>query len=297
MGFAAAAPIIAAAIGAAGSMAGNKKGGGVSTGTIPSPQQGHLWEKWGPLANAASSFGLGNIQRAGGGTTGGGFSPTIPASSTGYVSGEDVPTGGTFFGRNRLNFPSASDAINYTRWAQQYSDVPNRLNPYRPRMARTPVRSTGTGGGGGNITSLWDIPGYNIPNPEIMMPTAQTMGSISPDVLAGVMKPYQNVEQQLMETLGAGGGLGSARGGFSGQGAAGLGKYWAEAAPSIGNQMWSMIKDPLAQGWQAQLGKNMGMWSEQLQQNKYPWANMPGMVRLGMPTPYAQPGGGGGGKK
>jgi len=142
----------------------------------------------------------------------------------------------------------------------------------------------GIGQGGG----LWPTPGYNIPSTESMMPSAATMGNISPSIWEGIMNPYKQAEQQLMETLGAGGGLGSARGGFSGQGAAGLGKFWAEAAPTMGTQAWNMISPALQQGWGAGFQREQALWGEQMQQHKYPWQAGPSMLSMGMPTPYTQ---------
>ena len=120
------------------------------------------------------------------------------------------------------------------------------------------------------------------------MPTGQTMSSISPAVWSGIMQPYQKVESQLMETLGAGGQLGSARGGFSGEGAAGLGKYWADVAPGIGMQAWNMISPALQQGWGAGLQREQALWGEQLQEAKYPWQAGPSYLSMSMPQPYVQ---------
>ncbi len=158
------------------------------------------------------------------------------------------------------------------------------------QMAQMDVRGTmgQPVGSPGNIESLWPTPSYNIPSSELMMPTAETMGGISPAVWAGIMHPYQRVEQQLMETLGAGGGLGSARGGFSGQGAAGLGKYWAEAAPGIGMQAWNMISPALQKGWAADLQRQQSLWAEQMQQFKYPWQAGPSFLSMSMPQPFVQ---------
>jgi hypothetical protein len=134
---------------------------------------------------------------------------------------------------------------------------------------------------------LWPIPSYSIPSPEFMMPYKGWMPS--KEVMAGVMEPYRETERQLMETLGAGGGLGSARGGFSGQGAAGLGKFWAEATPQIGLQAWQMTQPALQMAWQAQLGKQRDIWGEALQQYKYPWGIAPQMTAASFPSPVVRP--------
>jgi hypothetical protein len=113
------------------------------------------------------------------------------------------------------------------------------------------------------------------------------MEGISPDIRAGVMAPYKETELQLQETLGAGGGLGSARGGFSGQGANALGKYWADVGTDYGQQLWNMVKDPLAMGWQAEQTGKMAQWGEQLQKEKYPYSLAPALMSSSLETPYA----------
>lgn len=98
---------------------------------------------------------------------------------------------------------------------------------------------------------------YNIPDVNMMLPSKSTFENIDPFVWEGIMHPYKQSEKQLMETLGAGGGLGSARGGFSGQGAAGLGKFWADASPTIGTTAWGMVGPQLQQNWLSNLQRNM----------------------------------------
>jgi hypothetical protein len=276
--FAAIAPIIAAAIPVAAQAAGSKKGGGVSTGTIPSPQQGHLWEKWGPLSNVAANFGMGNIQRAGGSSGGGG--------------GFGMPQTGSRFS----NMPALSqDPSRAQEFNDAYPDVP--LNPYSGSSFIQGNARPASGGGGGQVTSLWDIPGYDIPDIGKMMPQKGWMDRLDPNIIAGLKEPFIHTQNQLAETLGGQGQLGSAGAGMSGAAADVFRDFWTKATPTFANQAWSMVKDPLAMGWQSEAAREQMLFAEQMQENKYPWANMPGMTRLGMPTPYAQPGGGGGGKK
>jgi hypothetical protein len=138
------------------------------------------------------------------------------------------------------------------------------------------------------------------------------------------MAPYLEAEQQLLETLGAGGGLGSARGGFSGQGAAGLGRYWADAGQQYGRDLWGMIAPAQQagwgaelqrgqQGWQAELGRGQQDWGAQLaqsmfgaqagqeqwraglQEQRFPFDIIPGLFGQSMPSPVVTQGGGGGG--
>ncbi len=97
---------------------------------------------------------------------------------------------------------------------------------------------------------------YQVPDIGMMMPSAENMSNIDPNIMAGILQPYKLGEQQLMETLGGRGQMGSARGGFSGAGAAGLGKYWGTAAPQIGTSMWNMISPQLRAGWDANLDRN-----------------------------------------
>jgi len=96
--------------------------------------------------------------------------------------------------------------------------------------------------------SVWETPAV-----ETMMPTAETFADIDPRVKEAMMAPYRETEQQLLETLGAQGVLGSARGGFSGQGAAGLGRYWADVAPEYTKSLWGVAQPALARGYEAEL--------------------------------------------
>jgi len=145
---------------------------------------------------------------------------------------------------------------------------------------------------GGPSGTLWDVGGYDVPSVSGMMPSEATMGAISPEVRAGVMAPYKEAEQQLMETLGAGGGLGSARGGFSGQGAAGLGKYWADAGQQYGQDLWGMVAPAQQAGWGAELGQAKDVWSQELMAKQFPYTVIPGMAGSSMPSPVVSQGGG-----
>lgn len=176
------------------------------------------------------------------------------------------------------------------------------MNLLMPTVKR--IGQAGQAGG-----TLWDVGGYDIPSlydiPDItgMMPTAETMASIAPEVRAGVMAPYKETERQLMETLGAGGGLGSARGGFSGQGAAGIGKYWADVAPEYTQSLWSMVQPAQQAGWQAELARGMtgytsaldrakDIWSQEVMAKQFPYSVIPGMAGASMPTPVTSQSGG-----
>lgn len=166
----------------------------------------------------------------------------------------------------------------------------------------------------------YDVPGYGMPSPydvpDIagMMPTETTMGAISQDVRQAVMAPYKEIEQQLLETLGAGGGLGSARGGFSGQGAAGVGRYWGDVAPEYTRSLWGMVAPAQQAGWQAELGRGRDVygaelgreaslfgaglgrerdiWGQEQMARQFPFSVIPGMAGSAMPSPVVSQGGG-----
>ena len=268
---AAALPLAMGAMGMIGGMMSKDKGGG-QVGFMSSPAQEQLLGYSLPLAQKAMQFGLGNITYKDGGKPI--TNVAMPVSGYGSTtidySNPYYSTGG---GWDYMGGGAGNQNAMYTLTGGARS-LPTRFG--QPSVSA------------GNIENLWPLPSYNIPSPEYMMPTAATMNAISPDVWSGIMQPYQKVEKQLMETLGAGGALGSAMGGFSGQGAAGLGKYWAEAAPGIGMQAWNMISPALQQGWGAGLQQAQNLWAEQMQQYKYPWQAAPSFISMGMPFPYVQ---------
>jgi len=152
------------------------------------------------------------------------------------------------------------------------------------------IRRIGMAGETGG--QLWDVPRYQVPDITSMMPTTETLAAISPDVKAAVMAPYKETEQQLLETLGATGGLGSAMGGFSGQGAAGLGKYWGDVAPEYTKSLWGMVAPAQQMGYAAELGRERDIWGQQLQASQFPYTVIPGMAGASMPSPVTTAGGG-----
>jgi hypothetical protein len=98
---------------------------------------------------------------------------------------------------------------------------------------------------------------YDIPSTSSMMPSTDWYNSMSPEVKAGVWAPYEEGANALQERLGSIGGLGNQRGGVSGSGAAGLGQYYAQAAPQAAMSLWNMSQPAMQAGWNAQLGQNI----------------------------------------
>lgn len=121
---------------------------------------------------------------------------------------------------------------------------------------------------------------WNIPDTQMIMPTTDWWENISPQVMAGLEAPWNRAQSQMFETLGAGGQLGSAEGGFSGAAGAALGEFSAQKAQGIGQQAWGMTQPGLQAGWQAQL-----------QQNQFPYSLLSGMLGSSLPTPVVSQGG------
>lgn len=137
------------------------------------------------------------------------------------------------------------------------------------------LKATASGGG-------WNIPSYNVP--DAYGPTKNWFNSISPDVMEGLWEPYEFAASQLGERMGAGGQLGSARGGYSGTAGDSFGRFYAEAGKDIGTQAWNMMSPGIMANWSAQLGQNQNLWMQQLQRNMYPYSIMSGMLGASMPN-------------
>lgn len=126
---------------------------------------------------------------------------------------------------------------------------------------------------------------YDVPNAP--MPTEGWFSGLDSSIQSGLLEPYTLASKQLAEQLGGYGQLGSARGGVSGSGAAGLGRFWEDAAQGMGMQAWNMINPNQMAQYQA------GVAARQL-----PWLTYPNLLGSAMPTPYIkQSSSGGGGKK
>jgi len=73
---------------------------------------------------------------------------------------------------------------------------------------------------------------------------------MSPQVMQGIQEPYNLASRNLEAQLSGRGQLGSPRGGLSGTAAAGMGKFWENAAQGMGNQAWAMTGQQLQTAWQ-----------------------------------------------
>lgn len=102
----------------------------------------------------------------------------------------------------------------------------------------------------------YSVTGYDIPNATGLMPTTDWWNSLSSDVKAGAWAPFQEGQNNLLETLGASGVSGSARGGYSGAAGAALGQYMGDASPAYAMNLWNMSQPGMMANWQAQLGQN-----------------------------------------
>lgn len=152
--------------------------------------------------------------------------------------------------------------------------------PYMPSMSG--VRSG---------VSPYQTFGYEIPSLSGIMPTTDWWGSIAPEIKAGAWAPFEEGQNRLMETLGASGVSGSARGGYSGATGAALGEYMADATPAYAMNLWNMTAPGAMAGWQAGLGQNQYMAGLQNQQSQMQYQNVLGererdysntMARLGL---------------
>ena len=123
---------------------------------------------------------------------------------------------------------------------------------------------------------------YNIPSVQNLMPTKEWWNQLSPEVMGGLWSPYNEGAKQMMETMGAGGQLGSAVGGYSGAGETALGRYYQDAAKNVGLQAWGMTYPGLSADYSAQL-----------QQSMLPYSLLPGMFGGTYSTPVVSQGGNG----
>lgn len=153
--------------------------------------------------------------------------------------------------------------------------------PMVKRMSRQALRSR----------PLYDVPTYDVPGAESMMPTSDWYSNLSPEVMQGVWAPYQDASKQLQEQLGASGMGGSAIGGISGTAASGLGKFWEQAGRNVGQQAWGMVQPALSAEWQGNLGRNQWTAGAELQAMQAPYSAV-GLTPSALPdvayTPESQ---------
>ena len=151
---------------------------------------------------------------------------------------------------------------------------------YNPQTVKG-VGGKGGKGGGALPPNPVNEPLYNLPNPELMMPTGAWWDSLSPNVMEGLWSPVNEGARQMMETMGMSGQLGSGRGGFSGAGGTALGKFYEDAAQNVGLQAWQMTGPQMQHAWDAIVQREM-----------LPYAILPGLVGGTYSNPVV--GGGGG---
>jgi len=148
---------------------------------------------------------------------------------------------------------------------------------------------------------LWNVPQMpTVPGP--VLPSAEWYQGIAPEVKAGLWAPYQEAGQQLMETLGGQGQLGSQRGGYSGATGVALGTLAQKAGQNVGMQAWQMTA-PQMMDYRNQLYQSsMQERGDVMQAQQAPWTMFPaylgGMGQLPMyqqqnyMNPYAAAGAG-----
>jgi hypothetical protein len=158
---------------------------------------------------------------------------------------------------------------------------------------------------------MYDIPGYDLANPSMAMPTADWWGSLAPQVKAGLYAPYVEAGQGLMQSLSRGGQLGSPTAGYSGATGVAMGRLAGEAAKNVGLNAWQMTSPAAMSAYQAENQRNQNMWGAGLQRNisaygagqqerlgdyntqmqvwNRPYETMMGMTGMAMPQAYAQP--------
>lgn len=137
---------------------------------------------------------------------------------------------------------------------------------------------------------------YNIPSPDLMMPTQNWWNSLSPEVMSGLEAPWMAARDRLTEDFSARGSIGSPRGGYSGAAGAAMGELAGQAAQNIGMQAWQMSQPAMARTWEEVLNRDKGayalevgrmsddydmsrqVWGANLEANRMPFAAMPGML-------------------
>ena len=132
-------------------------------------------------------------------------------------------------------FGSGKTSVSYKQGPQQ-AQMYNMMLPLFQRLAAA-------GGSGG---MPFDIP-------SAVTPSSGWFNNLSSDVMKGIWEPYNEGANQMMETMGMNGQIGSARGGYSGTGGNAMGSYYADAASQVGKQAWDMTSPGLMNEWQARL--------------------------------------------
>ena len=148
---------------------------------------------------------------------------------------------------------------------------------------------------------LWDIPPapsavpymQNV-DPSVLAPTGDWYNNLDPNIRQGIEQPFQQGADMLGEQLQNYGGA-SARGGVSGNMAAGLGNYWAQAAPQMGMQGWNMMQpsnmatyNQNLQAGQSDYSSGMEQWRAGNQESQFPYQMAPEMMGGTYSTPVVQ---------
>lgn len=152
----------------------------------------------------------------------------------------------------------------FRQWSNQ-TGQPNYGMPGAPSMPSMQGVLSGV--------NPYSISGYGVPDTKSLMPTKQWWNSLAPGVKKGAWKPFEEGQNQLMETLGGSGMGDSARGGYSGAVGAALGEYMGDAKPAYQMNLWNMSQPGMMAGWQAQLGQNQYLAGLQNQQSQQLWQN------------------------
>lgn len=93
---------------------------------------------------------------------------------------------------------------------------------------------------------------YNIP--DAVAPTQDWYNNISGEVKAGMMAPYQDMSNQLTESMGHS--AGSAGAGASGMLGASQAKFWSQAGKDYGMNLWNMTSPGMMANWNAELERS-----------------------------------------
>ena len=137
---------------------------------------------------------------------------------------------------------------------------------------------------------------YNIPSPDMAMPTQNWWNSLSPQVMSGLEAPWLSARDKLVEDFSARGMVGSPRGGYSGAAGAAMGELAGNAAQNIGMQAWQMSQPAMQRTWDEVLARDKAgynlevgrmtddyetsreMWRQNIAANRMPFEMMPGML-------------------
>lgn len=124
--------------------------------------------------------------------------------------------------------------------------------------------------GPGNMFDYMQGLGIQQPDATMLTPTQDWWNNLSPEVMAGIEAPWIDAENQLAERLGSGGG-GSAMGGWSGNSAAGFGKFFSDKAGDMGLQAWNLTAPGAALQYQTGVmdWQNQNMFGAQDYTNAY----------------------------